>query len=282
MTKKLDISAIVCTLNNSKTLEKCLKLIKKNNPSEIIVIDGYSTDNTVKIAKKNGAKVVVSKRGVARQRQVGIDNANGKYICFIDADDYLESDCLKILLKELIENKYDGIQAMTLSHNAKAYWQKGMHLNMKYFISVPGPTNMLGRPALYKKEVFDKVKFDPIFTYNGEDSDFSIRMEKKNLSQGIGTGISHRYHSNLETFGKCFKKWIWYGQGDALLAFKHREKLKNIIYHLLVNYPIKKSFKMIKNRKTKFVPFFVLQGVIRFIGFSFEYLKLLLSSKITI
>lgn len=271
---KLNISAIVCTLNNSKTIRKCLKLIEKNNPREIIVVDGHSEDQTVQIAKKEGARVILSQRGVARQRQLGIDNAKGDYICFIDADDFLEPDCLMILLKELKLNNYDAIQAMTLSHDAKAYWQKGMHYNMKYFVSVPGPSNMLGRPALYRKEVFDIVKFDPIFTYNGEDSDFSIRMEQNNLSQGIGTGISHRYHSNLSSFKQCFKKWMWYGQGDGLLAFKHKGKLKNIVYHLLINYPVKKSYKMLKNKKGKYVPFFVLHGLIRFAGFFIEYLRL--------
>lgn len=279
---RLNISAVVCTLNNEFTISDCLRDIKRNRPKELIVIDGGSEDRTVEFAKKAGAKVINSERGVARQRQVAVELVKCPYIAFIDADDFLEKDCLKKLLRELNENNYDVIQAMTLSHKAKTYWQKAMHYNLKYFISKPGKTNMVGRPALYKMSAFKKVKFDPRFTFNGEDSDMSIQMEEKNLSQGIGTGVSHRYHLKIETLGQCIRKWTWYGQGDAMLVFKYKYKFRNLIYHLLINYPFKKSLFIIKKRKGRYFLFFVLQGWIRFLAFTGEYLRLIILSTLNL
>ena len=58
------ISIIIPTLNEEKYIERCLKSLKNQSfrNFEIIVSDSYSTDDTVKIAKKYGAKVVLTKK----------------------------------------------------------------------------------------------------------------------------------------------------------------------------------------------------------------------------
>jgi len=272
--KKLDVSVVICTLNAAKSLETCFKSIKKNNPKEIIVMDGGSRDNSVEIAKKNGAKVIIKKdTGVAYRRQVGADNATGKYVAYIDSDDRLDPTCFETLISELEKNKYDGIQAFSLGENPVTYWQKAMNLNAEYFTSVPGKTDMMGRPTLLKKSVFKKVHFDPTFFFGGEDADFSIQMELNGLSQGIGTGLSRRTHS--ATFRENARKWFLYGVGDARLIYKYKNRTKRILYHLIVNYPIKKSWVLVKNGQFKYIPFFVLQGWIRLLGVICEYPKLL-------
>ena len=62
---KLTISVNVCTFNEEKNIEECIRCIEKNNPIEIIIIDGGSTDKTIQIAKNLGAKVIKSKKGLA-------------------------------------------------------------------------------------------------------------------------------------------------------------------------------------------------------------------------
>src|SRR5689334_15691332 len=110
--KKLEIAVIVCTLNNSRTIGDCIKYIKANNPKDVLVVDGGSTDKTKEIVTKMKVRLLECERGVARQRQFGIDHVKAQYICFVDADDYLDRNCLATLLKELKVNKYQAIQAM--------------------------------------------------------------------------------------------------------------------------------------------------------------------------
>ena len=83
---------ILPCLNEEKTLEYCIKEIRKciedkKLDAEILVSDNNSTDNSVEIAKRNGARVVICKeRGYGAALINGTRNANGKYCIMGDSD----------------------------------------------------------------------------------------------------------------------------------------------------------------------------------------------------
>ncbi len=85
------ISFIIPTKNEEKAIEKTLQCLKGYvTPHEIIVSDGYSTDETVAIARRYTDKVAVY-RGTARQtiaagRNAGAALATGDFLVFLDAD----------------------------------------------------------------------------------------------------------------------------------------------------------------------------------------------------
>ncbi|MDD4135684.1 MAG: glycosyltransferase family 2 protein [Candidatus Shapirobacteria bacterium] len=86
------VSFIIPTLNAASVLETCLKSIKKQNLKnyEIIVVDGGSTDNTLKIAKKYHAKIFKNPLKTAEAgKAIGVKKATGKYIALIDSDNIL-------------------------------------------------------------------------------------------------------------------------------------------------------------------------------------------------
>jgi glycosyltransferase involved in cell wall biosynthesis len=91
--KQTEFSVVMPCLNESRTLLTCIKKIQasfKKQPAayEIIVADNGSTDGSVEIAKKNGAKVVnVKIKGYGAALQEGISKAAGKFIIMGDADD---------------------------------------------------------------------------------------------------------------------------------------------------------------------------------------------------
>ena len=84
------VSFVIPTKNSSRTIERCLSSIKKQNyPSlEIIVVDNGSTDNTVDIANKYADKVLFDSGKLGRVRQTGIENAEGEIIGIFDSDIY--------------------------------------------------------------------------------------------------------------------------------------------------------------------------------------------------
>ncbi|MBU1071069.1 glycosyltransferase family 2 protein [Patescibacteria group bacterium] len=88
------ISIIIPTLNSATTLSKCLSSITSQNypknKLEILVIDGGSTDTTLKIAKKHHAKILKNplKTGEAG-KAVGLKKARHQLIAFIDSDNIL-------------------------------------------------------------------------------------------------------------------------------------------------------------------------------------------------
>ena len=88
------ISVIIPILNEAKILEKTLSQLQPELGShELIVVDGGSTDASVRIAESYG-KVVVSERGRAKQLNTGATVATGDILIFLHADIWLEPGAL--------------------------------------------------------------------------------------------------------------------------------------------------------------------------------------------
>lgn len=257
-----EVTVCVCTYNEEKNIRRCLQNIKKNGISKILVVDA-GTDKTKLIAENEGAEVLSCEKGLARQRQAGIDWCSTKYLAFVDADDRIEKDCIKSLLAEMEKEKYDAIQASVRVSHPKTYWQKAIDATWRYCIYKTGPTNMVGRPAVYRTEAIKAVGADINFVNIGdEDTAISIRMENAGCRQGIGHGICYR--KCHKTFTENKKEWVKYGKGDAMVIQQYPEKKKEIYKHLLINYPVKRSWDLIKNGKGMYCLYPILIGWIRF------------------
>lgn len=100
------ISIIIPVYNKEKLLNECIKSVvyQEYRDIEIIIINDGSTDNSSKIIKdwlKQDTRIKYinqTNKGVAAARNKGISIANGEYIFFLDADDYLEKDALQKLV----------------------------------------------------------------------------------------------------------------------------------------------------------------------------------------
>ena len=104
------ISIVTPTLNSAPVLEKELESVRNQDypedKVEIIIADGGSSDSTVEIAQKHGAKVVQNslKTGEAG-KAIGVKNASGDFIVLIDSDNILPSkDWLKEMILPLLAN----------------------------------------------------------------------------------------------------------------------------------------------------------------------------------
>lgn len=89
----MQISVIIPTFNESDNITKLIQYLLKEcihpNFSEIIVADGQSTDNTVQLAEKSGANVIISpKKGRAAQMNAGAEAATGDVLYFLHADSF--------------------------------------------------------------------------------------------------------------------------------------------------------------------------------------------------
>ncbi len=257
-----DVTVCICTYNEENNIRKCIQNIKNGGVHNILVVDA-STDKTRMYAESEGAIVLSCEKGLARQRQVAIDICKTEYLAFVDADDRIRRNCISMLLNEMKAYKYDAIQASVRVWNPKTYWQKAIDATWRYCIFKPGPANMIGRPAIYRTQAIQEVGADINFVNIGdEDTAISIRMEQAGYKQGIGHGISYRKcHAS---FAENKKEWIKYGKGDAMVIRQYPEKIKDIYKHLLVNYPMKRSWELIKNGEGKYCLYPILMGWVRF------------------
>lgn len=101
------ISAVINTLNEERNIKRAIDSIKWVD--EIIVCDMHSDDQTIKIAKGLGAKIILHKRSryVEPARNFAISKASGEWILILDADEQVP-ESLKMRLVE-IANKMDQI-----------------------------------------------------------------------------------------------------------------------------------------------------------------------------
>ena len=98
------ISVVIPTYNNAEFLIKAIESVldQKYEAYEIIVVDDGSTDDTQSVIKPYMAKIsyfLKSNTGVASARNVGINNAKGNYIAFLDSDDLWSNNKLKETVK---------------------------------------------------------------------------------------------------------------------------------------------------------------------------------------
>jgi glycosyltransferase involved in cell wall biosynthesis len=95
-----NISIIIPLYNGSLLVKRCLDSIYNQKGSfelEVIVIDDGSTDNSVDIVKNYSQPIILLQQtnsGPAAARNKGIKAATGKYLAFLDADDYWEAEFL--------------------------------------------------------------------------------------------------------------------------------------------------------------------------------------------
>ena len=103
------VSVIVPVYNAEKYLEKCLNSLVEQTLEEIeiIIINDGSTDSSQKIiekyAEKYGQKIITRTKkneGQAIARNLGIELCSGKYIGFVDADDYVCNDMFQLMYDE--------------------------------------------------------------------------------------------------------------------------------------------------------------------------------------
>lgn len=260
---KENIMACVCTYNEEKNIRDCIQTIRQNGIQNILVVDA-STDNTKEVAEKEGVEVVCCEKGLAIQRQLAIDICESKYLMFVDADDRLDSKCVDILLNEMEEEGYDAIQASVRVYDPQSYWQKAIDATWQYGIFKKGPSNMIGRPAIYKTAAIKDAGADIRFANIGdEDTAIAIRMEKKGYKQGIGSGISNRICH--VSYADNRKEWIKYGKGDAMVIRRYPEKKKAMYKHVLLNYPLKRSWELIKHGKIFYCAYPICIGLTRFV-----------------
>ncbi|MCI1983281.1 MAG: glycosyltransferase [Bifidobacteriaceae bacterium] len=101
---EVHVSVVIPTLNAEKYIAQQLDDLKKQTvqPSEILVIDSSSSDNTVQLARKHGAKVIVIKRSEFNHggtRHQGFLNTSGEFTIFFTQDAVMnDPECIKNLI----------------------------------------------------------------------------------------------------------------------------------------------------------------------------------------
>lgn len=185
------VSIIVPIYNVEMYLNRCLESIHKQSYKnlEILLIDDGSTDNSYKICQKwekidERIKVFhIQNGGVSNARNIGINNSKGKYIVFIDSDDYID----KLYIEKLITSKLKNNTELCLCGYYKVQDKKkklvsevGKRYILKEYVEIMKKWKMdplIGSPwnKLFDKHIIDKynIRFKNDVIY-AEDYMFNV------------------------------------------------------------------------------------------------------------
>ena len=234
------VSVQICTLNEAANIGPCLESVWANDPAEVIVIDGGSSDRTVGIAESMGARVLAPGRlGLGPSRQVGYRASSQPYSAFVDADDRLSSDWIATLLTEMDAGGYAALQSSLRAVDTGSFWSGGWN---QYFIESVRPcadTTMVGRPALFRTEALTADSGDLVSL--DEDTHLSRRFELAGLRQGIGTAVAYRHVE--DTWRENRHKWRSYGRGYRGFVASHPDRRLALLRHMAVTIPVSRSWR---------------------------------------
>lgn len=157
------ISVVIPAHNEEKSIGQVIKFLKMNDiVSEIIVVDNASEDKTSQIALSEGAKVVVCpNKGKGHAMEMGIKNAKGEIILFLDGDIVNYSDdIVESMTRDLINDEADFIKAKFDRDGGRVTELVAKPLLEILFSDIPKFEQPLGGFIAGKKEFFEKIEFE--------------------------------------------------------------------------------------------------------------------------
>ena len=244
-------SIIIPMYNSEKTIKRCLDsiFVQKMENIEVIIINDGSTDRSLSLCsdylKYNNLKIINQKNTwPSTARNIGLKKAKGKYVIFVDADDYLETDFFSVINEQLEENidilkfniKYHGNRIDENLFNTADFSDCNGEQALKMFLD---QKKVFATPwmYIYKKSLFSENNL--FFSENHIHEDFGLipcLIIKAKYIKGINyTGYNYVYNVG------------------SLSTDQSYNAIRTRAYDMLVQYDFLSSFsKMnIKNKKIK-------------------------------
>lgn len=283
---KCKVSIIIPIYNAEKWIKRCINsVIKQTYPNlEIILVNDGSLDNSLQICKNflqldNRIKIInTNNKGVSSARNIGINYATGKYVQFVDADDYIDEHMTEILVSN-IEKYNSDIVICGLNYiykgkiMAKTYKYCGYFSIREFLIkNIEVISDLItGSPCnkLYKLDIIreNNIHFDPSKNY-AEDLIFNYDYLKKSKSVLVLLDCLYNYNKiTINSLSKKFRencyddfKSIYYHTIKFLNQYNIPKESLNIIncefaniYVYLINYLYRKDSTLDKKEIRKII-----------------------------
>lgn len=265
-----DISIIVPIYNAERYLNKCIESLINQTKKELefILVNDGSTDSSEEIIKSYKDKRIKyfknKNQGIGKTRNFGIEKATGKYIIFLDSDDYLREDACQILydkaeteqLDLVICNFYRVEEDIQEEIMIPEFKNTTLKENKNLLLDVNlAPWNKLYKSNLLKK---NQIKFVENLKY--EDAPFVVEAMDKARKIGQVTECLNYYiiHKNSETTVRDKKIFDIIEIVDKIRNYFSKRKeftetVNKLSVRILTNYTIQQRVQQDKKVGMKFI-----------------------------
>ncbi|MTI02418.1 glycosyltransferase [Roseibium sp. RKSG952] len=231
-------TVVVVARNAAKTISVCMRSLHQQNraPSEVILVDDGSTDETVKLAIEAfpGLRVITSAtRSISKNRNVGWRSASTEFVAFLDADCEAPAHWLENLLNAATRLDVAAVGGGNAPPAGQSAHYDALAIMLSSYVGSRGslqgqiPMSEATVPhiptlnVLYKREALERAGgFDPRFARMGEDEDFSRRL--RDMGQSLvaipDAVVVHHQRADLRSWAK---NMYAYGKGRTWLIRRH-------------------------------------------------------------
>lgn len=236
------VSIIVTTKDSSKFLDVCLKSIKNQTYEniELIVVDNFSTDKTVEIAKKYTNKIFIKGPERSAQFNFGVEKSNGEFVHRVDSDSILDRE----VVRQCVDKINEGFDAVVI-HNSPDTTVSWIAKIRKFEVDMYKYDITHSAARFLKKEVSQKIKGYNEAITAGEDYDFQNKLNRAGYKTGfidaeaIHLGEPKSFFKHLMKYYDYGKDFINYKsenekESKSQLKFIRKVYLKNwkkFIFH---------------------------------------------------
>lgn len=233
------VSVIIPTYNAGDTITRCLRSIHNQSYShvEVIVVDNFSNDTTMNVARAFGAKVQQLRSTPASARNIGIRNSSGKYVFFVDSDQVLSRCVIEECIIKCEEEKAGMVRVPEL-FIGEGFWGSCSAEWKNYYGKVEqryGTRGKIlsGEPRFFEKEQVIRVGMFDVTLLWGEDYDLYQRLKERNIKEV--SCQSMLYHCEPVSIRGIMTRNLRYG--ESMPTFMHRSNeqvFSRVVRHSLL------------------------------------------------
>jgi glycosyltransferase involved in cell wall biosynthesis len=244
------VSVVITTKNEEKNIENCLRSLGSQTFKniELIVVDNFSKDNTVDIAKRYTTKVYSKGPERSSQRNYGARLATSEYLLYLDADMILSPN----VIEECVEKcEREGVDALYIPERivGEGFWIKVRDFERGFYTGT-----VIDAVRFVRKNLFEQVKGFDETLIGPEDWDFDRKIREIGRTAIVDVPLYHnensfdmkRYLKKKDYYAKGIqnyaRKWgshdpeitkqigLWY---RVIGVFTEKDKWKNLLRHPL-------------------------------------------------
>ena len=238
MIEKLDITVVVVARNEARNIGACMSALARQTlaPSEVILVDDGSTDETVRLAREACPHLRViesATRSIAINRNVGWHAADTPWIAFVDADCEAPENWLETLAAAQTRTGASAVGGGNVPPADDGAHYRALGAMLNTFAGSRGSTqgsvpteerdtdHLPGLNVMYARDALETVGgFDPRFARMGEDEDLSTRIRDLGYRMVVtpGADVVHRQRPDLKSWARNMRN---YGKGRSRLLRRH-------------------------------------------------------------